>query len=78
MLFRSDKKWENHSTKECYNLIRYFQGQAMQGVFIERKDGKGPILILNRQPPLPKTTPLRILGHEEDPNQEQAIVLITT
>ena len=33
--------------------------------------------MLNRQPPLPEAAPLRILGHEEEINQERAIVPVT-
>ena len=33
------------------------------------QEGEQPILVLERQPPLPKTTPIRIVGHEDDHNQ---------
>ena len=42
------------------------------------KDGERPKLVLDRQPPLPNTTPLRLLGQDEDPSQECALVPITT
>ena len=35
-----------------------------------------PVPVLDRQPPLPKTTPVRIIGQDEDLNQERALVLV--
>ena len=33
-----------------------------------------PIPVLDRQPSLPKTAPTRIIGQDEDLNQERALV----
>ena len=32
------------------------------------QEGERPILVLDRQPPLPKTTPVRIIRQDEDLN----------
>ena len=72
-----DKKWGNHTTEECFNRIRFMRQQAMGGGHMMGNEGERPILVLNRQPPLPEAAPLRILGHEEEINQEQAIVPVT-
>ena len=40
------------------------------------QEGERLVPMLDRQPPLPKTTPMRIIGQEEDLNQEQALVPI--
>ena len=41
-------------------------------------DGDRAILILDRQPPLPNTTPIRILNHDKTYNDEWALVPITS
>ena len=65
-----DKKWDNHTMEECYNCIRFMRGQMMGRVPNVGQEGERPILVLDRQPPLPKNTPMRIIGKEEDLNQE--------
>ena len=34
--------------------------------------------VLDRQPPLPETAPLRLLGQDEDPSQERLLVSVPT
>ena len=41
-------------------------------------DGDKAILVLDRHPPLPKTAPIRMVNHDEQCNEEQALVPITT
>ena len=41
-------------------------------------DGDRAIPILDRQPPLPKITPIRIVNHNKTYNDEQALVLVTS
>ena len=38
------------------------------------QEGERPVLVLDRQPPLPKTAPVGIIGQDEDLNQERALV----
>ena len=42
------------------------------------QEGERPVPVLDRKPPLPKTASVRIIGHKEDINQEQALVLVMT
>ena len=65
-----DKKWGNHMTKGCYNRIRFMRGQMMGGMPNVGQEGERPMPMLDRQPPLPKTTPVRIIEQDEDLNQE--------
>lgn len=41
------------------------------------QEGERPSLVLERQPPLPKTTPVRLVEHNDDGGQERALVPIT-
>ena len=63
-----DKKWGNHTIEECYDCIRFMRGQMMGGMPNVRQEGERPIPMLDRQPPLLKTTLVRIIGQEEDLN----------
>ena len=63
-----DKKWKNHTTKEFYNCIRFMIDQMMGGMPNVGQEGERSIHVLDRQPPLPKTTPMRIIGQEEELN----------
>ena len=36
--------------------------------------GERPLPILGAQPPLPNTTPIRLVEHEDEDNQERALV----
>ena len=51
---------------------------AMQNAQVVGKDGEQAMPVLDRQPPLPETTPLRLLGQDEDPSQERSLVPVTT
>ena len=46
---------------------------GMPNVAIE---GKRPMLVLERQPPLPRTAPMRLVAQEEDKEQEKTLVLV--
>ena len=63
-----DKKWKNYTTKECYNCIRYMRGQMMGDMPNVKLEGERLVLVLDRQPPLPKTTLVRNIGQEEELN----------
>ena len=64
-----DKKWGNYTTEEFYNHIKFMRGLAMMGGMPNvGQEGERPISVLDRQPPLPKATPMRIIGQEEDLN----------
>ena len=41
-------------------------------------DGDKAIPVLDRQPPLPKTAPVRIVNHDKTYSDEQALILVTT
>ena len=41
-------------------------------------DGDSAIPILDRQPPLPKITPVQIVNHDKTYNDERALVLVTS
>ena len=41
-------------------------------------DGDKAIPVLDRQPPLPKIAPLRIVNHDKTYNDEQTLVLVTS
>ena len=41
-------------------------------------DGDKAIPVLDRQPPLPKTTPVRIVNHDKTYNDERALVPTTS
>ena len=44
----------------------------MGGVPNVMPKGKRPMLVLERQPPLPKTAPVRLIAQEDDKEQERA------
>ncbi|WP_208972724.1 hypothetical protein, partial [Escherichia coli] len=73
-----DKKWGNHTTEECYNRMRFARQQQMVGGM----QGYAPVgerplpVVLEAQPPLPTTTPIKLLDYEEDENQERALVMM--
>ena len=69
-----DKKWGNHTTEECYNRIRFMKGQMMGGLPNTAQEGERPSPVLERQPPLPKTTPVRLVEYEDDGGHERALV----
>ena len=72
------KRWGNHSTKNFFNRIQHLQGQALANAPRVQVDGDKAFPVLDRQPPLPKTTPVRMVSHDETCNEEQALVPITT
>ena len=72
------KRWGNHSTENCFNKIQHLQGQALANAPRVQVDGDKAIPVLDRQPPLQKTTPVRMVNHDETCNEEQALVPITT
>ena len=41
-------------------------------------DGDRAILVLNRQPPLPKIALVRIVNHDKTYNDERALVVVTS
>ena len=61
-------------TEECYNHIKFMRGQMMGGMPNVGQEVERPVLVLDRQPPLPKIAPVRIIGQDEDMNQERALV----
>ena len=63
-----EKKWGNHMTEECYNCIRFMRGQMMGGLPNVGQEGERHVLVLDRQPPSPKTIPMRIIRQDEDLN----------
>ena len=69
-----DKKWGNHTTEECYNWIRFMRRQMMGGLPHIAQEGERPSPVLERQPPLPKTTPVRLVEHDDDGGHEHALV----
>ena len=52
------------------------RGQMMGGMPNVGQDGERPVPVLDRQPPLPKIAPMRIIRQDEDLNQERALVPI--
>ena len=72
------KRWGNHSTKNCFNRIQHRRGQALANTRRVQVVGDKAIPVLDRQPPLPKTAPKRMVNHDEKYNEEQALVPITT
>ena len=49
----------------------------MGGLPHTAQEGKRPSPILERQPPLPKTTPVRLVEHDDDRGQEHVLVRVT-
>ena len=52
------------------------RGQLMGGMPNVGQEGKRPLRVLDRQPPLPKIALVRIIGQDEDLNQERVLVLV--
>ena len=72
-----DKKWGNQTTEECYNRIRFLKNQQMGGnVPNYALAGERPLPILDAQPPLPNAGPIRLFEHEDEDNQEKALVSV--
>ena len=42
------------------------------------QEGERPSPVLERQPPLPKTTPVRLVEHDEEGGHERALVPVTS
>ena len=72
------KRWGNHSTKKDFNRIQHLQEQALANAPRDQMDGDQAIPVLDRQPPLPKTTPVRIVNHDKMYNDERALVPFTS
>ena len=70
--------WGNHSTENSFNRIQHLQKQALANAPRAQMDEDKAIPILDRQPPLPKTTPVRIMNHDKTYNDEWALVPVTT
>ena len=69
-----DKKLDNHTTKECYNNIRFVRNQQMVGGMQNYvPSGERPWPVLDAQPPLPNVAHVRLVKHEDEDNQEQAL-----
>ena len=69
-----DHKQENHTTKKCYSCIQYMRGQAMGGMPNVGQDGERPVLVLERELPLPTSILVRLVGHEYEKEQEQSLM----
>ena len=52
------------------------RGQMMGGMPNVGQEGERPLPVLAREPPLSKCNPMRIIGQDEDLNQEQDLVPI--
>ena len=72
------KRWGNNSIKNCFNRIQHLQGQALANAPRGQVDGDKAIQVLDRQPPLSKIAPARIVNHDKTCNEERALVPITT
>ena len=70
------KRWENHSTENHFNQIQHMQEQALVNDTQVQMDRDKAIPILERQPPLPKTTLVRIVNQDEVYNDERALALV--
>ena len=46
----------------------------MGGIPNVAQEGERPVLMLERQPPLPKADPMRLVAQEDNKDQEQALV----
>ena len=65
--------------ENCFNRIQHLQEQAIANAPRAHMDGDQAILVLERQPPLPKITPvLRIVNHKKLYNDEQVLVPVTS
>ena len=66
-----DKKWGNHIGKECYNHIRFMRNKQMVGGMQNYAlASERPLLVLHAQPSLSNAAPVRLVGHEDEYNQE--------
>ena len=68
------QRWGNHATENCYDRIRHLRGQAMGNAANVGAEGDRALPVLDRQPPLPNTAPVRIINREDGDNQERALV----
>ena len=50
----------------------------MGGLPHKTQEGERPSLVLERQPPLPKTTLVRLVEHDDDGGHERALVPVTS
>ena len=50
----------------------------MGGLPHATQEGERPSPVLERQPPLPKTTPARLVEHDDDGGHERALVPVTS
>lgn len=73
-----DKKWGNHTTEECYNRTSIMRGQMMGKLPHAVQEGERPSPILERQSPLPKTTLVRLVEHDDEGGHERALVPVTS
>ena len=55
--------------EECYSQIYYMRGQAMGGMPNVAQEGEITISMLERKPPLPKATWVRLVVQEDDKEQ---------
>ena len=60
--------------EECYNYIKFMRGQMMGGMPNVEQEGERPLPILDAQPYFPNAAPLRLVKHEDEDNQERALV----
>ena len=72
------KRWGNHSTKNYFNRIQHLQEQALANAPRAQMDGDKAIPVLDRQPPLPKIAPVRIVNHDKTYHDERDLVPIMT
>ena len=68
-----DKKWDNHMIEECYNCIQFMRGQAMGGMPKVTTKGERPMPMLEKQPPLPRIAPVRLVAQEDDKEPQKGI-----
>ena len=60
-----------------FNRTHHMQEQALGNAPLVQMDGDKAMLILNRQPPLPKTTPIHFVNQDKIYNDERALVLVS-
>ena len=57
------QRWGNHTTENCYDRMRQVRGQAIGNAANVGLEGDRTLPVLDRQPPLPKMAPVRIIGN---------------
>ena len=48
------KHWDNHALRNCYNFVHQAKEQAMGNTIKGPTEGAKVVLMLDRQPPLPR------------------------